>query len=53
MMAAFGSLIGQTDPDATCVLSNECDRLGLEGNEPGWIVGWLMECYQEGFITKK
>ncbi|MDP2952109.1 MAG: aldehyde ferredoxin oxidoreductase C-terminal domain-containing protein [Chloroflexota bacterium] len=53
IMAAFGSLIGQTDPGAAFVLANECDRLGLEGCEAGWIVSMLMECFERGFLTGK
>ncbi|NIM44185.1 MAG: aldehyde ferredoxin oxidoreductase, partial [Nitrososphaeria archaeon] len=28
------------------------DRLGLENNEAGWLVGWVMECYEKGYLTK-
>ncbi|MDP2953347.1 MAG: aldehyde ferredoxin oxidoreductase C-terminal domain-containing protein, partial [Chloroflexota bacterium] len=51
IMAAFGSLIGQTDPGAALMLSNVCDRVGLEGNEAGWLIAWVMECYEKGLIT--
>ena len=51
--AAFGSQIGQADPAAAIVLSNEVDRLGFEANEGSWIVGWVMECYEKGLLTSK
>jgi len=49
--AAWGPQIGQTDPGAAVMLSNEVDRLGLDCNESGWIVGWVMECYEKGLLT--
>lgn len=51
--AACGPVIGNDDPDAAVVLSNEVDRLGLENNEAGWLVGWVMECYEKGLLTKE
>jgi len=51
--AAWGPQIGQTDPGAAVMLSNEVDRLGFDCNEGGWIVGWVMECYEKGILTSK
>ena len=51
--AAWGSLIGQNDPGAAMVLSNEVDRLGMDTNEAGWVIAWVMECYEKGIFTKK
>jgi len=51
-MAAMGSVIGQTDPGAAVMLGNQVDRLGMDINESGWLIGWLMECYQKGFLSK-
>lgn len=51
--AAFGPLIGITDPAETIVLANFVDRTGLDCNETGWIVAWLMECYENDLITKE
>jgi aldehyde:ferredoxin oxidoreductase len=51
-VAAMSSVIGQTDPGATVVLGNDVDRLGLDINESGWLVGWLMECSQKGLLKK-
>jgi aldehyde:ferredoxin oxidoreductase len=50
-VAAMSSVIGQTDPAAMVVLGNDVDRLGMDINECGWLVGWLMECYQKGLLT--
>ena len=51
--AAWGSQIYQKDPGAAVMLSNEVDKLGMDCNESGWIVGWVMECYEKGALTKK
>ncbi|OGO04791.1 MAG: hypothetical protein A2Y73_01995 [Chloroflexi bacterium RBG_13_56_8] len=51
-LAAFGPVIGQTDPGAATMLSNLGDQLGLEANECGWLIGWVMECYEKGLLTK-
>lgn len=52
-MAAMGPVIGMTDPGSTIMLANQVDRLGLDINESGWLIGWLMECYQKGVLGKK
>lgn len=50
-MGAFGCLIDQADPGTAVMLSNMCDRLGMDVNETGWLLGWLMECYEKGFVN--
>jgi aldehyde:ferredoxin oxidoreductase len=51
--AAFGPVIGNTDVNAAIVLANECDRLGFENNEMGWLIGLVMECYDKGLLTRE
>lgn len=51
--AALGPQIGQTDVGGVFVLSDLVDRLGIDVNETGWVIGWLMECYEKGILTKK
>lgn len=51
-MAAMGPVIGQADPGAAVMLGNQVDRLGMDINESGWVIGWLMECYQKGLLKK-
>jgi aldehyde:ferredoxin oxidoreductase len=29
------------------------DRLGMDTNEAGWVVAWVMECYEKGILTKQ
>jgi len=51
--AAFGAVIGNTDVNAAVVLANECDRLGFENNEMGWLIGLVMECFEKGLLTQE
>jgi aldehyde:ferredoxin oxidoreductase len=51
-IAACGPQMGITEPDGVIVLSNEIDWLGMDVNESGWLIGWLMECYEKGLISK-
>jgi aldehyde:ferredoxin oxidoreductase len=50
--AMFGSQINQTDPMAVIVLNDLSDRLGLDANECGWLLGMLMESYEKNVINK-
>ncbi|HSW58385.1 MAG TPA: aldehyde ferredoxin oxidoreductase C-terminal domain-containing protein [Dehalococcoidales bacterium] len=52
-VAAMSSLIGQTDPAAMIVLCNTIDRLGMDINETGYLIGWMMECYAKGYLGKE
>ena len=52
-MAAFSSLVGINDVTMTAVLAGEVDRLGFDSNETGYLVSWLIECYEKGILTKK
>jgi len=52
-LAGFTSLIGNTDLAGGVVLANEVDRLGMDANESSWLIAWLMECNDKGFIDKK
>ncbi|MBI4301204.1 MAG: hypothetical protein HY664_01175 [Chloroflexi bacterium] len=51
--ASWGSLIGQTDPGAALMLANENDRLGMDTNEAGWVLSWVLECYEKNILTKE
>ena len=35
------------------VLSNEVDRLGMDTNEAGWVIGWAIECFEKGILTSE
>ncbi len=49
---AWGPLTGNRDPGAVVMLSNLTDELGLDVNESGWTIAWVMECYEKGLLTK-
>jgi len=48
--AALGPMIGQADAGAVFYLNDLVDRLGIDVNETGWVLGWLMECYEKGVL---
>ncbi len=52
LYAAWGPLVGNTDPAETLILSNLCTLLGLEGNEAGFLVSMVIELYEKGVLTK-
>lgn len=49
----LGSNIGISDPGAVVWLTDYVDRLGLDGNWAGTIVGWAMEAYEREILTKE
>ena len=51
-MAAFSSLVGIDDVTMSIVLASEVDRLGMDSNETGYLISWVMECYEKGILTK-
>ncbi|HID86824.1 MAG TPA: hypothetical protein EYP55_05525 [Anaerolineae bacterium] len=51
-VATWGPLIGQADAGAVVMLANITDRLGLDVNESGWTIAWVMECYERGILTR-
>lgn len=52
-VAAWGPLTGNNEPGAVVMLSNLTDRLGLDVNESGYTIAWVMECYEKGLLTEK
>jgi aldehyde:ferredoxin oxidoreductase len=53
LYAAWGPLIGNTDPAECLWLSNLCTRLGLEGNEAGFLVSMVMELYEKETLSSR
>jgi aldehyde:ferredoxin oxidoreductase len=35
------------------MLANECDSLGFDVNELGWLLGWVIECFERGLLTRE
>ncbi|MFC1915546.1 aldehyde ferredoxin oxidoreductase family protein [Chloroflexota bacterium] len=52
-LSAMGSQIGNMDVASAMMLTNVVDRLGLEINETGWVIGLVMECYEKGLIDRE
>jgi aldehyde:ferredoxin oxidoreductase len=52
-LAAWGSVIGNTDPGAAVMLNHFNDQMGMDLNESGWTIGWVMECYEKGALKKQ
>jgi aldehyde:ferredoxin oxidoreductase len=52
-MASMASQIGVTDAGAATMLANECDSLGFDVNELGWLLGWVIECAGRGLLTNE
>jgi aldehyde:ferredoxin oxidoreductase len=52
-MAAFSALVGIQDVTMTAVLASEVDSLGMDMNETGWVMAWLLECFEKKLITIK
>jgi aldehyde:ferredoxin oxidoreductase len=52
-ITGLGSQLGIGDAGAVFVLIDLVDRLGMDVNETGWTVGWAMECYEKGLLTRK
>ncbi|MBW2120473.1 MAG: hypothetical protein JRH07_01335 [Deltaproteobacteria bacterium] len=51
-LATWGPLIGNTDLGAVVMLTREVDRLGMDCNESGWTIAWVMECYEKGLFSR-
>ncbi|MFC1534024.1 aldehyde ferredoxin oxidoreductase family protein [Thermodesulfobacteriota bacterium] len=51
--ASWGPVIGQDEVATAMMLSYEVDRLGMDTNEAGWVIGMVMECYEKGVITRE
>lgn len=50
-MAALGPQIGLADAGAVFTLCNEADALGVDINELGWLLGWVIECAEAGLLS--
>jgi aldehyde:ferredoxin oxidoreductase len=48
-----GWAMGVTDPTDAAWLNTQLDRAVVDLNEFGWLLGWVIECYEKGYLTKK
>jgi aldehyde:ferredoxin oxidoreductase len=51
--ASWSSLIGNDDFESAVMLSDLTDRLGMDANEAGWTIAFVIECYEKGILTRK
>jgi len=51
--ALFGANIGVDSMDATIYFNALCDNLGIDTVSGAGVVGFAMECYERGILTKK
>ena len=50
--ASWSSLIGNEDFESAVMLSDLADRLGMDSNEAGWTIAFVIECYENGILTQ-
>ena len=48
-----GWAIGLTDPESISWLNTRIDRACVDVNEFGWLIGWVMECLEKGYLTEE
>ncbi|RJQ48673.1 MAG: aldehyde ferredoxin oxidoreductase [Desulfobacteraceae bacterium] len=48
----FGSNLGIHDPSFIIAANKACDRLGLDTISSGSVVGYVMECFEKGYLTE-
>ncbi len=46
-------LVGVSDPAFVCEINNLCNQLGLNVQAPFYNIGWAMQLYQDGIITRE
>ena len=51
--AELGPNLMNYDVRSVFVLSNEVDRLGFDVNEAGWLMSFVIDCYERGIIGKE
>jgi aldehyde:ferredoxin oxidoreductase len=49
----MGSNLGIDDIEAVAQANLLCDELGVDSISAGNVIGWAMECYEKGILTKK
>ncbi len=53
IIAAFGPQILNRDYGGVVHLGDLADRLGLDANELGWLLGFVMEAFERGILSQK
>ena len=47
-LSGCGAQIGCVDPVDVQWLNTQVDKAGVDVNEFGWVIGWVMECFEKG-----
>jgi aldehyde:ferredoxin oxidoreductase len=45
--------MGIVNPTDAAWLNTQVDRACVDINEFGWLIGWVMECYEKGYLTRQ
>ncbi len=53
ILYSLGGELGIEDIEVTAKLNEICDRAGLDGISAGVTLGWAMEAYEKGLLTKE
>ncbi|MFC1898823.1 aldehyde ferredoxin oxidoreductase family protein [Chloroflexota bacterium] len=53
LWAACGPLVGNTDPAEAVAMAHLLTRLGLEGNESGFLLSMIIELYEKGVLSNE
>jgi aldehyde:ferredoxin oxidoreductase len=53
ILYALGSQCGIGDFPTVAKAANLCDQLGIDAISTGVTIGWAMECYEKGILTKE
>ena len=48
----FGSNLGIRDPSFIIAANKACDQLGLDTISSGSVIGYVMECFEKGYLTE-
>ncbi|MBI5969428.1 MAG: aldehyde ferredoxin oxidoreductase C-terminal domain-containing protein, partial [Deltaproteobacteria bacterium] len=51
-LATWGPVIGNPDLGAAVMLNRFNDQMGMDVNEAGWTIAWVMECYERKVLSK-
>ena len=52
-MGAFGSQLCNGDPASVFQCNNLCNEYGTDTISTGAVIGWAMECYDKGILSKE
>lgn len=53
ILYSLGGQLGIEDIEVTAKLNEICDKAGVDGISAGVILGWAMEAYEKGLLSKK